>query len=193
MASLPPFIDREDLANALSPGSPPDLSSDDHATVAVDAACDVCRIACGQDFNEVTNDVIVLDGTNSDALILPQIPVSEVSEVVVGDDTLVVDDDYKLTGNGILVRTWPMRWRWGRQNIRVTYTRGYPDDELPRDVRVVALALAKRIYQAASSGSVRSETIGAYSVTYATGAEQIQSADLTKGERFILYKYRRPR
>ena len=83
----------------------------------VDAACDVVRTLAEQNFNEIEDEEIVLDGTGRDALLLPQLPVTEVSEIVEGTTTLTATD-YKLNGNGILLRTKPAVWPLGRQNIR---------------------------------------------------------------------------
>jgi len=186
-----PFISREDLGDYLGQ----DLSASDKALIAVDAACDICRTLAEQTFNEVIDETIVLDGTGTDALLLPESPVIDVTAVTENDEALVVDDDYKLNGSGVLLRSpvvyeggwgdqWVRRvWSLGRQNIEVTYSHGYAATDLPRDVRMVALSLADRIF---TQGNVSFESLGAYSVRYTNGA----ALDLTVGERAILRKYR---
>ncbi len=182
--SAPPFVSRDDLSSWLGK----DVTADDGALVALDAACDVCRTMAEQTFNEVLGDEITLDGTGTDCLLLPELPVTTAGTVLVNGTAV---DDYALGGNGRLIRmggtagytssgaaTWPL----GRENVVVTYDHGYGGSALPRDVRMVALSLAGRIVV---QGVATQETLGDVSVTYAGPA-----LDLTKGEAAILRKYR---
>lgn len=70
--------------------------------------------------------------------------------------------------------------------VEVTYTQGY--DEVPADVKAVALALAGRSYS--NPRGLRSETIGAYSYTAAGGGDSVASVGLLEGERAVLNRYR---
>lgn len=187
MASLDPFISREDLGDWIGQ----DLTSDDGALIAVDAACDMVRTIAEQTFNEVTDDQIVLDGSGTDALLLPERPVTEITSVTV-DTTTLDTTDYVLRSDGVLLRkpsstcwpwTWAPVWRAGRQNILVTYSHGYTADLFPRDVRMVALEIAGRLFKQTSG--VTFEALGQYQVRYAGAA-----SDVTKGEAMILRKYR---
>ena len=97
--------------------------------------------------------------------------------------------DYVLNQrNGTLVRTGDLSffptliWPAGRQNVTVTYDHGWPDEDIPRDLRMVALAIATRLFV---QGPSAQETIGDVSVRYAANA-----TDLTAGELRILNKYR---
>lgn len=177
-----PFISAQDLTDYLGR----DVTSDDGALIALDAACDICRDLAEQDFNADTSTV-TLDGTGTDALLLPKLPVSAAGTVTVDGDTVT---DYTLNGNGILLRgsagcdprpVWPS----GRQNVTVTYDHGYANDDLPRSVRLVALALASRLIV---QGVATEESVGQVRVKYAGAA-----TDLTNGERAILRKYRHTR
>lgn len=172
------FINRSDLADYLHR---PEIVDDDAALMAVDAACATCRDFAGQLFNLVTDEEIVLDGTGTDALLLPQLPVLDVTAVTVGETALEADD-YKLNGHGVLLRpgaTWPRL----RQNVTVTYSHGYTTNAMPREIRMVALTLAARLF---TQGPAVFEVLGAYQVRYAG-----PPMDLTNGERAILRKYRR--
>jgi hypothetical protein len=183
--SAVPFVSVDDLSDLLGE----DLTGSDSALIAVDGACDIVRAEAEQTFNVVNNDAIVLDGTGTDALMLPELPVNGIDSVAIGDDDpLTVDDDYKLNGQGILLRAGTT-WTVGRQNIAVTYDHGYSDDDFPRDVRAVALDIAKQIYGQASTSGVASESLGQYSVSYITSETGRQDI-LGDWHRRVLRKYR---
>jgi hypothetical protein len=184
-----PFISRQDLTDYLGR----DVTADAGALIAVDAACDTVRTVAEQDFNQTVGGTAVFDGTGTDSLLLPQLPVSRAGTVLVNGTAVT---DYVLNGNGILFRrgslsgqstyydcNFPRVWPTGRQNITVTYDHGYTDAEIPRDVRMVALNLAARLIV---QGVATEESLGDARVKYAGPA-----TDLTKGEQMILQKYRR--
>lgn len=184
-----PFISRDDLTDYLGR----DVTTDDGALIAVDAACDTVRSVTEQDFNLAT-ETIRLDGSGTDVLLLPQLPVVGAGTVTVNGTAVT---DYRATPNGKLIRvggtttyaTWAsgyantVYWPEGRQNITVTYDHGYAGTALPRSVRLVALALASRLIV---QGVALQESQGDVSIRYATPA-----TDLTAGEKLILGKYRR--
>lgn len=184
-----PFITVTDLTDYLGRGDVDDPAM----IIATDAACDMCRTIAEQSFNAGTA-TITLDGSGTDALLLPEGPVTAAGTVTVAGSAIT---DYVLSSNGILYRkvtgsdvdytdsfrtlTWPV----GRQNVTVTYDYGYADEDLPRDVRMVALAIAARL---AVQGPALQESIGEVSVRYG-----VNSTDLTAGEMAILRKYRKTR
>jgi len=175
------FINVYDLGELLGT----DLSQDVGAQIAVEAASEICRTVAEQDFDLVAGDIVTLDGTGTDALMLPNLPVTAAGTVTVNGGTVT---DYNLGSNGILYRgtagpaTW-LTWPVGRQNIRVTYTHGF--GTVPADVRMVALSVAQRIVV---QGVASEESMGDVSVKYAT-----PTMDLTPGELRILGKYRQIR
>ena len=168
---------------------------------------------CEQELQISVDDTATFDGTRRTKLILPQIPVVNVTSVVEDDDTLTVTDDYILGANGYLHRI-SAYWAIGIQNITVTFTHGYriPDDGLlvgsllPNDVIDVCTRASVRIYQAglrAASVSgvpgVAALSLGDYSVNY--GSEQSSGAGeavlgvsaspmLLRSEKEILDHYR---
>jgi len=177
-----PFISQQDLTDYLGI----DVTNDDGALIALDAACDMCRIIAEQDFNAATSTV-AFDGTGTDAIILPYTPVTAAGTVTVSGSAIT---DYMLAGNGMLFRgtagvyprpTWPS----GRQNVRVTFDHGYQPADLPRDVRIVALSVASRLMV---QGVATEETVGDVRVKYAGAA-----TDLTNTEQMVLRKYRSTR
>lgn len=184
-----PFISRQDLTDYLGR----DLTADDGALICVDAACDICRDISEQTFNAGTSTV-ALDGSNTDALRLPEMPVNSAGTVVVRDSrgatTTLGSADYTVGDLGVLYATNTAgtsligtTWPTGRQNIEVTYDHGFSDDDMPRSVRMVALGIAAR---ALIQGPTKMETIGQNQIQYS-----INAGDLTEGEKAVLRKYRR--
>lgn len=182
------FIDTQDLSDYIGR----DVTADDGATIAVDSAIDMVQTLSEQDFIQVTSETVALDGTGTDVLLLPQVPVTAAGTVVVNGGTLTSGTDYSVTERGHLIRTegtaswssWSTApvayWPQGRQNVRVTYDHGY--GTVPADVRVVALSIAARMI---TQGGAVFETVGPVSRRYAAA-----STELTSGERMILRKYK---
>lgn len=184
--TLAPFISEDDLSDYLGR----DVTSDTGATIAVDAACSIVRMLADQTFSQVTGTA-VLDGSGTDCLLLPEIPVTGAGTIIENGTTLTEGTDYVLADSRKLIRTggtaymtptdsvvvWPL----GRQNVTVVYDHGYAGT-VPTDVRMVALQLAERI---AVQGIAQSETVAGQSITYASPA-----LDLTPGEKLILSRYR---
>lgn len=171
-----------------------DLSSDDGATLAVSFACETVRTLTEQDFTPVVGGTAILDGTGTDTLLLPQVPVSAAGTVVV-NGTTQDDGSYTVTADGKLIRTggtafystWsqdgcPINyWPQGRQNITVTYDYGFAGTA-PDDIRMVALMIAQRLV---TQGGATEETVGQVRKKYAVSA-----SDLTNGEQAIIRKYK---
>lgn len=175
------FITAQDLSDRLGR----DVTADPGATSAIASACQICRTIAGQAFDQATS-TITLDGTGTDALLLPERPVATVSSVVVNGGTVT---DWKLSDSGMLFRgtasygyPWRPCWPLGRQNVSVTYTHGYASLQVPSDVCEVALELAMRMV---AQGVAQSETVGDVSIGYGMSAD-----DLTANELRILNKYR---
>jgi len=180
-----PFVSTTDLVNYLGRGG----TADPGMVIAVDAACDICRDVAEQSFNAGTSTV-TLDGTGTDTLLLPELPVTAAGTVLVAGGTVT---DYVLNGNGILMRKQTgtdvdycdsyrtLKWPTGRQNVVVTYDHGYADADIPRSVRMVALSIASRLVV---QGPALQESVGETSVRYG-----VNSTDLTNGELRILRKH----
>lgn len=180
-----PFITAFELGAYLARG---DLSGDVTAEAACAAASDTCRTTADQLFDYVEDDEITLDGPGTDVLILPQVPVVDVTSVINSDGNEVTSD-WVLTQHGTLINL-DGNWTKGRQNFTVTYSHGFQGDAsdpsgdagFPHDLCMVALALAGRIYM---QGPTVFESIGKRQVRYAGPA-----MDLSNTERAILRKYK---
>lgn len=179
-----PFVSQQDLSDLLGR----DVTSDNGALMALDAACDVIRDLCEQDFNAAT-ETVSLNGTGTDCLLLPQRPVIAAGTVTVNGGT--VTDYIAPTPEGFLYRgttsggCWSgVVWPKGRQNVHVTYDHGFtvaPTNNVPRSIRMVALSIASRLVV---QGVAQAETVGDTTVSYGMAA-----SDLTAGEQRIIYGY----
>ena len=180
-----PFITAQDLSDYLGRN----VTADNGAIIAIDAACDICRDVAEADFNAGTT-TLSLDGTGTDALFLPSqyLPANTAGTVLVNGGTVT---DYMLdTRRGMLLRGtaggYPRSyWPEGRRNVQVTLSHGYGTADMPRSVKMVALALASRLVV---QGPALEETVGADRVKYA-----VASTDLTANELRILRKAKKLR
>lgn len=143
---------------------------------ALDSACAEIRAYLSQDLDYTEDDVIVLDGTGHQTLLLPQLPVVAVNSVFIdkGEDTEEEVADYVIGFGGILNRR--AGWPWAFGNITVDYDHGYgayEGIELPADLKNAALNIARSVANPASVESltgITSESIGGYSYTRDLGA-----------------------
>ncbi len=193
-----PFVSAQDLSDLLAQ----DVTADPRTVIALDSACQIVRSYLGQLVNLVEDDEVRLDGSGQDALLLPELPVVEVTTVIESDGTtdttLTEDEDYIVGGAGILWRVG-QNWCYGKRNITVTYSHGWsvveppfslsdPDLEtVPTDIRRVALEVAARSFAAAASGGLTSENIGDYAYTKSV---QAAAGGLLDGEMRMLDAYR---
>lgn len=179
---LDPFITEAELTTYLGRN----VTAEDLATLAVGAASDLIRNAVGARLDNVEDDIILVDGSGTDTILLPELPVTEVTEVnYVTPDTdpelLDPAEDYLVDlRNGALV-TRGGTWLEARGNYEVTYSHGYTD--IPADLRVLALTVAARIYD---QGIVKQESVGGYSATFSSP----ESMALTARELNLVAKYR---
>jgi hypothetical protein len=180
MPTPDPFITTQDIVSYVGRGG----SADPAMIMAADAACDILRDYTGQQFNRGTA-TINLDGSGTDAILLPQLPVNAAGTVLVNG---VAITDYVLADNGVLFRgaagvytnaVWP----GGRQNVRVTYDHGWEITDLPKSVKRIALEVAARTVL---QGPLMEEYVGTVRTRFAAA-----STELTPTERLILDGYMR--
>lgn len=168
----------------------PIANNDATALLMLDIASGMVRDFLHLDLDYVVDDVVVLDPIEGAYVLLPELPISNVSKLEIFDGTSwVVLDPAKYTvsthdgmiagkpGTGTTFPFEPQTWR-------VTYTHGY--QEMPKTIMGVALGVAARFY--AAPAGVESESIGGYSVRYGTAAD-----GFTPIEKIALRRYINPR
>lgn len=138
--------------------------------------------ADGQLIELVEGDEITLDGNGSRVLLLPQVPVVEVTSVVLDGEELVDGTDYRWSAKGILRRltaAWPDQERV----LEVTYSHGF--DDIPWDVKSAVLSAAARAFTNPLGHT--SERIGSYGYTTgADGAVLLRGDEITIAQRYRL-------
>jgi hypothetical protein len=177
----------EDFAAALGVTYDPD---DLAMANALAGASDLARRYCNRVF-DYADDEILLDGSGTDTLVLPESPVYEVSAIEVTEwtnlDPDVLDEaDFVVSRYGVLSRIDEGWFCRGKANVAIAYSHGYTNpndspisdvDPLPADVQQAVMAIAARVHANAGGQAVKSETIGTYSVEYANAgsAAEIQA------------------
>jgi len=165
--------------------------------ITLDSACEKVRTYLGQTINLVADDIEIHSGSGRRKLRLRQRPVRSVSEVKI-DDVIMAASTYNVRG-AIVTFTDTDTWTNGDDNISVKYTHGYDisepsDNNVPADIRLVALLLASRIYQSIgvpiAVGGLSGETIGDYSYTLDNSASSASAIELYEAEKYCLDKYR---
>jgi len=173
---------------------------------AITEATEAIRNYCHQHIDEVVDDIVTLDCAGGTRVFLPELPVTQVAEVIEDEEALVVEDDYLLGQFGILHRV-DQDWAMGIQIVTIVYTHGYDAyDSLPDDIVAVCTRAASRAYQAglkaaetAGVPGVSAMSLGDYSVSYASEAgggvgEGLMGASgarmLLLSEKDILNRYR---
>lgn len=169
--------------------------TDVQAVLALDSAEALIRTYCDQSFDLIEDDIVLLDGTGSRSLLLPQLPIIAVTSVSTFDEddteTELDPSEYVVTeANGILWRKSHRDvWSRGIANVSVTYDHGYA--ELPPDLLTEAIfPIAARGLASNAGGEIQREDIGTYSVTY---ADSTSGGGLQDGERLVLDRYRQQR
>lgn len=183
-----PFISTTDLADYLG-----GTLDEARALIAVDSACQLLRDAADQTFDLVVDDEVRLDSSGGDTLLLPELPIVEVTSVLDPDgDELVEDDDWVLDREMGAIRTASLwrSFRAGRQAYTVTYTHGFtatPESGLdapawPSGLRILALTVAARVYD---QQLARQESVGGAQLIYSAP----ESLGLSAREKDVLKKY----
>lgn len=202
----------EDFAAARNVSFDP---TDLQAILALEGASGIVRAYCNRDFTYVEDDEVTIFPRGTAGLLLPEIPVYEVSAVTListdGTETDLETTDWFVDGaSGILYRvsttgTYPWDWGWHwyvpTARVRITYTHGYvlPGEEeiddvqdLPSELALVVMSIGSRNLVTTAQGgqAVRSKQVGSYQVTYGDQSTTVDEQGVTALERQVLEKYR---
>lgn len=175
-----PFLTADDLTAYLK--LPVALDPDDLGVrIALDAACSTIRETVDQLLDYVQDETILVDSNGTDTILLPELPVREVTDVSVAGVTLTEGTDYfvDFKQGALVTKGRGRRWLPGRGVVEVTYSHGW--DSIPNAARIIALTLAARIYD---QGLVRQESVGGVQVIYAAS----ESLGLSEREKSLLVK-----
>jgi hypothetical protein len=132
------------------------------------------------------SETVILDGTGTDTILLPELPVLSVTAVVDNCDTSYPttlqpqsagsNADYTYTGgfDGLLIRrrgqfvAWEGmfnaaygKWPDRRQSVQVTYSHGF--STVPTDLQLLCAIIASRAF---AQDGANSETVGTYVAQY---------------------------
>ncbi len=185
LTTLPLLADLADVAARTGVAYDAD---NDRALAMLAEASAFFRSYTGQQITLVEDDTQELFGTWDDVLQLPQLPVSELSDLSLryrGETSLTVYDDWTFTRRGRVRRVGG----WGGPDaiVSVTYTHGF--ETVPDDVRRCVASIAHRIM--ANPNDVIGEQIGSYQVTYAQQALTDRNPiGLTVRDQVVMDKYR---
>jgi hypothetical protein len=180
--TLEPFVTGDELKLALAG----EELSDEQAAFLAEWGSAAVRAEVNQIVNVVRDDLVILRGSGSTLMLLPELAVLKVTEVVIGERELREHEfDYDHAGcmwrlwrgSQMLLRHWPIRER-----IVVTYDHGWePHTPQFQAARHVALEVATRTFR--NPGMLQSERIGDWSRAWVpTGGR----AALTDQERTLL-------
>lgn len=159
---------------------------------ALDDASAFIRNYTNQEITFVEEDTATLNGNGRYALVLPEVPVVEISTVTVtdwnGDATELEPTDYVMN-HGILYRVAGGPWPRGRANVVVVYDHGY--GTVPLDIASVCYSLAAENYIATGGGVKTSESIGPENYAYTSDPSTVSTLQISAEHRLVLGRYRK--
>jgi hypothetical protein len=168
----------------------------------IDGATGAIQRYTRQTIELTSGDVAILTGSWTPALVLPELPVTAVTSVVIDGETLTADTDYQFDGQRTLWRgdavhdwsDWPWRYprphecHWGGPETKITVTYSHGFDPVPPEVVEICVAMALRGWDTPTGAT--SETIGSWSASYGTSVAG-GAVSMTREERRILNELRR--
>lgn len=171
-------------------------SKDAELQPVLDTALKYIETYCDRIFDEDEYEEI-MDGTGTNALVLANRPVTDITSIYVYDEEILEREDnqsegyyYKNLASGIIFNTFP--WARCRGCITVSYTAGYDDETMPADLKFAACEVASFFYNTKAKAGILSESLGSYSYRLATGLDAMggELAIPSINVRIILDKYK---
>jgi hypothetical protein len=171
-----PFATAGELGQFIGNTEPTDLA---RMQLFLDLASAEIRRFTAQTLSEVVGDVVIFPETDWDRLILPERPVTAITQILVSG---VAFTNYRFTRAGIIFDLNESPWSSG---ATVTYNHGYAEStDDYKAIKNVCLAAASRAY-----------TLNERSASEAMGSTVMESAGyapevfLTLGEKMLLADY----
>lgn len=166
--------------------------TDKRAIRALEDASAFIRNYTGQLFDAVTDDEITREGSGRYRLLLPELPVTAVTEVTEVDcegvETALETTTYRADAYGMLRRMDGCVW-WLDHDYAITYDHGY--ETVPADIAAACYVLAEENYIQTGTGAVTSVQIGNFQESY--DASTTATADLPLSVKATLDHYRYPK
>lgn len=153
-----------------------DVASADEAkvTALLGDASSMVREVSRLYIEAVTDEVLEVDGSGTPRIILPEMPVTDVSSVVVDGETLAATD-YRWWSWGGLDRCAGGVWPYGPREVTVTYSHGWA----PVQDWVIGL-VCSIVFEALRDNVTQGEqslTTGSQTVSYFTARSNLFIAD----------------
>lgn len=145
-------------------------------TMLIECGTAVVQAAAGgQRIVQVEDDTNTQMGTSDSWLLLPQWPVTDISDVEVDGEALVLDTDYKRFGGRLWRRCgWAECWP-EPSTVTYTYTHGYPAGSQELQLgRAAVLGLIRGLFD--NPTGVSREAIDDYSVAYEAMSAQMEAS-----------------
>lgn len=158
-----------------------DAADNVRAAKLLDHASAMIRRTARQDFDFTSNDAITLAPTQTDTLLLPQLPVTAVASVTTDGLLLTEETDYRVMLPAGIIRHLRKRWT---KPIDVVYSHGYTT--LPEDLKAICVEMSARAW--VNPRGVLSEQIGNYSARW--GADGPAGLALDDLEKMTVMSYR---
>jgi hypothetical protein len=173
------FAAIEDLEEYIGTTLPPA-----RAELMLELATSAVINAAGVPVVQVVDDVATIDGNGSDRLLLPNWPVTAVSTVTV-DGTALAADRWNWSRYGEIRRT-SGRWPFTPGAVQVTYTHGYPEADIPTDLKAIVLQVAARTV--ANPQRLNSFGDGQVTAGYGGGGTGVQVIELYRTEHELVQR-----
>lgn len=162
-----------------------DTSEDVKLTMIIDAVNVGVNRYVGRNLESTEYEDLILDGTGTEALCLPNFPVTEITSITAGGLMVVQADppnwetdegtEYgyyypALPEDGILFHS--LCWPGGRGKIKVTYAAGY--ETIPADIKLGTLEMANFYRNITPKTGIAAEHLGDYSVSLLSGIDSMR-------------------
>jgi hypothetical protein len=152
-------------------------SESEQAQAIIDVVEGAIESETGASFTPVLDDVVRVQADGHGIVELKSKPVTDVSSVLNMDGEEI--QYWEFDGLATIYNLFP------QQVVDITYSHGF--NQIPRDIRGVALGVASRVLY--NPAGLRQETVGAISVTYPGIGGEAGTINFSSYERGVLRKY----